>query len=136
MAVVWSVALPAIIVSHVLGLAFLIYGLNRLTNFLTKAWRKLICVQPAPASPGEGDVEHGATEAETDTESADYSKTADLSNAKNFGSTDDAEPKLRPPRWTRECECSVSAIARWFFYRLGIPVTGLFRSSLYSFTRQ
>lgn len=112
MAVVWSIAIPAIVVSHVIGLAFLIYGLNRLTNFLTKAWRKLTCVQPAPASPGEGDVENGATGgADTDTDSADCTKHVDLSNASNFGFAEDAEPKSRPPRWTRECKCSVSAIA-------------------------
>jgi hypothetical protein len=111
MAAVWTIAIPAIVISHVIGLVFLIYGLNRLTGFLTKAWRKVTCVQPVlVTAPGEGDVEHGPVDGtDTDTDSVDGIKRLKLANAKNFGIEDDAAPKPRPPKWVRHCECEVSS---------------------------
>jgi hypothetical protein len=110
--VVWTVAIPAIVISHLIGFVFLIYGLNRLTGFLTKAWRKLTCVQPAPVNtPGEGDVEFGPVDVtDTDTDSIIGVKHLVLSNAGNFGIGEDVAPKARASRWVRHCECSVSSL--------------------------
>jgi hypothetical protein len=106
MGALWRVAIPAIVISHVIGIGFLIYGLNRLTGFVTKAWRK---VNPAQATPfsTSNDLEAAPRPDAQETDSEELDSKCGLSNAANFGSEKDCAPKPRPPRWVRHCECTV-----------------------------
>lgn len=103
----YQVAIPAIVLAHVIGLALLLYSLEKVSGIVSRTTRKLSWKKKGAASPSSSSSAAASAEAGRVNHSV---RSLQPSPTKSIHNT------VKSKGWVRGCACTVSSNCALLFF--------------------